>query len=250
MGISLKPIAILVDVENISPHMAIYAIRLAKRTCQPVILVSDWAACGDIRGNLWRQLKNRNDITITQVDKADNGENALDMALINSARSLFTAGIRQFFFVSSDGDFSGIISELRAGGAKVTGIGQWCASEDLKNACDRFLYFPLGANHRAARKAKWAKIIPDAQPVDYVRDCWIKAYRAIAKKYRWILLTKLCGSWAKQSKGVEIPADHPAEPRDMIKIYHDSFEWKLAGGKMLIRLKQPPTIMKVQEEDG
>lgn len=69
------------------------------------------------------------------------GKNATDMAMaVDAMDVLFNKPVDVFCLVSSDCDFTPLVTRLRAEGKQVIGFGERKAPEPFVNACSRFLY--------------------------------------------------------------------------------------------------------------
>lgn len=69
------------------------------------------------------------------------GKNATDMAMaVDAMDVLFNKPVEAFCLVSSDCDFTPLVTRLRAEGKQVIGFGERKAPDPFVNACSRFLY--------------------------------------------------------------------------------------------------------------
>ena len=135
----LKNIALLIDADNAS-HAGI----------DPVLIVLAELGQVNIRrayGNWAKQaLHNWSDIThryglqpIQQFDLTK-GKNATDMAMTIDAIDLLYAGkVDGFGIMSSDSDFTPLVTRLRQDGLLVYGFGSAKAPEAFKTACTRYI---------------------------------------------------------------------------------------------------------------
>lgn len=137
---SNKNIALLIDCDNVShAHISKIIAELAKYgTANIRRAYGDWSASG-IKG--WREKLHEFAIRPIQQFSYTSGKNATDMALVIDAMELlYTQKLDAFGIVSSDGDFTPLIMQLRANGHEVFGFGERKTPDPFVNACTSFLY--------------------------------------------------------------------------------------------------------------
>jgi NYN domain/OST-HTH/LOTUS domain len=89
----------------------------------------------------WREKLHEFAIRPIQQFSYSSGKNATDIALVIDAMELlYTQKLDAFCIVSSDGDFTPLVMQLRANGHEVFGFGARKTPEPFVNACTTFLY--------------------------------------------------------------------------------------------------------------
>lgn len=135
----LRNIALLIDADNISPQ-----------TIDPVLTVMAELGQVNIRraygnfakGNLqsWGDITNRLGIRPHQQFDLTKGKNATDMALTIDAMDLLYQGkVDGFGLMTSDSDFTPLVSRLRQDGIVVYGFGRATTPPAFQAACTRFI---------------------------------------------------------------------------------------------------------------
>ena len=136
---NLKNIALLIDADNITPA-----------AIDPVLTVMAELGQVNIRrayGNFakqglakWDTITNRYGIRPQQQFDVSKGKNATDMAMtIDAIDLLYRGKVDGFGIMSSDSDFTPLVTRLRQDGLIVYGFGSGKAPEAFKTACTRFI---------------------------------------------------------------------------------------------------------------
>lgn len=135
-----RRIALLIDADNVS-HGTIAAIlaELAKYGSANIRRAyGDWGSEA-LRG--WKAKLHDFAIRPIQQFSYTSGKNATDIALVIDAMELlYTQKLDAFCIVSSDGDFTPLILQLKANGHDVYGFGERKTPPPFVNACTSFLY--------------------------------------------------------------------------------------------------------------
>jgi hypothetical protein len=139
-------VAVLIDCENVPAAHAEAVLAEAARHGT----LSIKRAYGDFTAphlKAWRDLLPRLAVQPVQpVQYTSAGKNGSDTALVVDAMDLlYTTQTDAFCIVSSDSDFTRLVTRLREAGKRVLGIGARTTAEPLRNACDRFTYLDLVA---------------------------------------------------------------------------------------------------------
>lgn len=167
---TLKNIALLIDADNIEPE-----------SIDPVLTVMAELGQVNIRrayGNFskpglqkWGTLTHRYGIQPRQQFDMTRGKNATDMAMVIDAIDLLYQGkVDGFGIMSSDSDFTPLITRLRQDGLVVYGFGKDKTPEAFKSACTRFL--DVDKLQRTVNKEEQpesqppVKLSPDSDTVD------------------------------------------------------------------------------------
>ena len=134
-----KNIALLIDADNASPA-----------GIDPVLTVMAELGQVNIRrayGNFakdalrkWDSITNKYGIRPHQQFDVSKGKNATDMAMVIDAIDLLYQGkVDGFGIMSSDSDFTPLVTRLRQDGLVVYGFGKAGTPESFRTACTRFI---------------------------------------------------------------------------------------------------------------
>lgn len=130
--------ALLIDADNVSAkyitpiltELSRYGVITYKR------IYGDWTST---LHSTWKQELLINSITPIQQFSYTTGKNATDSAMIIDAMDiLYTNDVNGFCIVSSDSDFTRLVSRLRESGKMVIGMGENKTPEPFRKACDKF----------------------------------------------------------------------------------------------------------------
>ena len=133
-----KCYALLIDADNISAkyikpiltELSKYGVITYKR------IYGDWTST---QHSSWKDELLKNSITTIQQFSYTQGKNATDSAMIIDAMDiLYTNDVDGFCIVSSDSDFTRLVSRLRESGKMVIGMGENKTPEPFRKACDKF----------------------------------------------------------------------------------------------------------------
>ena len=135
----LRNIALLIDADNTTPA-----------GIDPVLTVMAELGQVNIRrayGNFakqglakWDKITNKYGIRPQQQFDVSKGKNATDMAMtIDAIDLLYQGKVDGFGIMSSDSDFTPLVSRLRQDGILVYGFGSAKTPEAFKTACTRFI---------------------------------------------------------------------------------------------------------------
>ncbi|MGN1266668.1 MAG: NYN domain-containing protein [Dorea sp.] len=130
--------ALLIDAENISAkyikpiltELSKYGNITYKR------IYGDWTST---QHSSWKDELLKNSILPIQQFRYTQGKNATDSAMIIDAMDiLYTKELDGFCIVSSDSDFTRLVSRLRESGKMVIGMGENKTPLPFRKACDKF----------------------------------------------------------------------------------------------------------------
>lgn len=130
--------ALLIDADNVSAkyikpmltELSKYGNITYKR------IYGDWTST---QHSSWKDELLKNSIMPIQQFSYTQGKNATDSAMIIDAMDiLYTNDIDGFCIVSSDSDFTRLVSRLRESGKIVIGMGENKTPEPFRKACDKF----------------------------------------------------------------------------------------------------------------
>lgn len=130
--------ALLIDADNVSAkyitpiltELSKYGVITYKR------IYGDWTST---LHSSWKEELLTNSITPIQQFSYTTGKNATDSAMIIDAMDiLYTNDVNGFCIVSSDSDFTRLVSRIRESGKMVIGMGENKTPEPFRKACDKF----------------------------------------------------------------------------------------------------------------
>ena len=146
--------ALLIDAENVSAkyikpiltELSKYGNITYKR------IYGDWTST---QHSSWKDELLKNSITPIQQFSYTQGKNATDSAMIIDAMDiLYTKDVDGFCIVSSDSDFTRLVSRLRESGKMVIGMGENKTPEPFRRACDKFTILENLLNEQAPGTAQ------------------------------------------------------------------------------------------------
>ena len=135
----LRNIALLIDADNITPAGIDPALTVMAELGQVNIrrAYGNFAKQGLAK---WGTLTNKYGIRPHQQFDVSKGKNATDMAMtIDAIDLLYQGKVDGFGIMSSDSDFTPLVSRLRQDGILVYGFGSAKTPEAFKTACTRFI---------------------------------------------------------------------------------------------------------------
>lgn len=136
-------LAVLIDAENV-PHSNIKGImeELAKYGTPTIKRIyGDWTQ-SVLKG--WKNVLLDNAITPIQQYSYTSGKNSSDSAMIIDAMDiLYSEKVEGFCIISSDSDFTRLVTRLREAGMRVFGIGERKTPHPFIAACDKFIYIEI-----------------------------------------------------------------------------------------------------------
>ena len=130
--------ALLIDADNVSAkyikpildELSKYGNVTYKR------IYGDWTKSNSAS---WKEELLQNSITPIQQFSYTQGKNSTDSAMIIDAMDiLYAKDVDGFCIVSSDSDFTRLVSRLRESGKMVIGMGENKTPEPFRKACDKF----------------------------------------------------------------------------------------------------------------
>jgi uncharacterized protein (TIGR00288 family) len=136
---NLKNIALLIDADNTQPAAIDPVLTVMAELGQ----VNIRRAYGNFaKGNLakWDTITNRFGIRPQQQFDVSKGKNATDMAMtIDAIDLLYQGKVDGFGIMSSDSDFTPLVTRLRQDGIVVYGFGSAKTPQSFKSVCTRFI---------------------------------------------------------------------------------------------------------------
>ena len=175
--IDAKNIALLIDADNVKPD-GIDAVLTALAELGQVNIrraYGNWAKDGLKR---WGDITNRYGIRPHQQFDLTRGKNATDMAMtIDAIDLLYQGKIDGFGIMSSDSDFTPLVSRLRQDGLPVYCFGDKKTPEALRKACTRFIDINKLVADDAASPGTETGTKVDEEVIDLLGRAWKAASR-------------------------------------------------------------------------
>ena len=140
MNIENKNIALLIDGENISPDYIEIIVDEANKHGKITYrrVYGDWTTP---QLNKWKNKINERGLTPVQQYAYTSGKNVADFTLIIEAMDiLYTGKVDGFAIVTSDSDFTKLVTRLKEDNMFVIGMGESKTPIALVNSCEAFTY--------------------------------------------------------------------------------------------------------------
>ncbi len=198
----LPNLAVLIDAENISKNkiepilyeISKFGVASVKRA------YGDWSK-GELQK--WRKTLLQHAIIPIQHFSYSTGKNSSDFALVIDAMDLlYTGHFQGFCIVSSDGDFTRLVSRLRESGIRVYGFGEAKTPKSFVNACDRFISIQnLGDSEK--EEAIVAQPLESPETRKELLELLLKAVEACADDDSWAYLADVGNYIRRVSPGFD-----------------------------------------------
>lgn len=188
MEIKDKSIALLIDAENISPKYIEIIIDEANKYGKINYrrVYGDWTTP---QLNPWKQKVSEFGLTPVQQYAYTKGKNSSDFTLIIDAMDiLFSGKVNSFCIVSSDSDFTKLVTRLREDNMFVFGMGESKTPISLVNSCETFSYLDKMLNDDSSEKPSKGKTSKTSKVGDTTS---ITPLRKIKKELNNIINTNL-----------------------------------------------------------
>lgn len=161
---TLKNIALLIDADNTTPDGIAPVLTVMAELGQ----VNIRRAYGNFaKDNLsrWGEISNRFGIRPQQQFDVSKGKNATDMAMtIDAIDLLYQGKVDGFGIMTSDSDFTPLVTRLRQDGIIVYGFGESKTPQAFKSVCTRFIDIKQLIASYAADKPGAPETAPAASP--------------------------------------------------------------------------------------
>jgi len=136
---ALKNIALLIDADNAS-HAGIDPVLTVLAELGQVNIRRAYGNWAKPALSKWNQITHRYGLQPMQQFDLTKGKNATDMAMtIDAIDLLYRGKVDGFGIMSSDSDFTPLVTRLRQDGLIVYGFGSAKAPEAFKTACTRYI---------------------------------------------------------------------------------------------------------------
>lgn len=174
---NLKNIALLIDADNASHHGIDPVLTVLAELGQVNIrrAYGNWAK--PALSN-WNKISHRYGLQPVQQFDLTKGKNATDIAMTIDAIDLLNAGkVDGFGIMSSDSDFTPLVTRLRQDGLLVYGFGSDKAPDAFKTACTRYIDVDqlIRTNSTDDKPDNGGQI--DGELIELLGDAWKAAKR-------------------------------------------------------------------------
>jgi len=173
----LRNIALLIDADNATHHGIDPVLTVLAELGQVNIrrAYGNWAKPALAS---WNKITHRYGIAPQQQFDLTKGKNATDMAMTIDAIDLLYAGkVDGFGIMSSDSDFTPLVTRLRQDGLIVYGFGSAKAPDAFKTACTRYRDVDQLIRTEAADEGKTGNTTIDRELVELLGAAWKAASR-------------------------------------------------------------------------
>lgn len=165
--------ALLIDADNVSAkyikpiltELSKYGVITYKR------IYGDWTST---HNSSWKDELLTNSIMPVQQFSYTQGKNATDSAMIIDAMDiLYTNDVDGFCIVSSDSDFTRLVTRIRESAKMVIGMGENKTPEPFRKACDKFTILENLLSEQEPGKPE-AEVAHDTLSKEKIEDAIIK----------------------------------------------------------------------------
>ena len=172
---NLKNIALLIDADNAS-HSGIDPVLTVLAELGQVNIRRAYGNWAKPALSNWNKITHRFGLQPMQQFDLTKGKNATDIAMAIDAIDLLNAGkVDGFGIMSSDSDFTPLVTRLRQDGLIVYGFGSAKAPEAFKTACTR--YIDVDQLIRTASSDDGASAAIDSDLIELLGGAWKAARR-------------------------------------------------------------------------
>jgi uncharacterized protein (TIGR00288 family) len=231
-------IAVLIDADNTSKSDAAALMEEVAKYGVPTVrrAYGDWTSN---RLSGWKDQLNRHAIQPVQQFAYTTGKNSTDFALVIDAMDLLYSGnVDAFGIVSSDSDFTRLVTRLRESGKTVYGLGRRRTPTALQNACDRFIFLEVLARGGAEEPVD-AGGTADAPPLPDLRRLLTSAVESISQDDGWVMLSAL-GSYLTKTNASFDPRNYGHPKLSALARAQSYLEIGQAEGGTSLRVRLKP----------
>ncbi len=165
-----QKIALFIDADN-APASKLEAILSELATYGVVTIRKAYGNWTSPHLKSWQEMLHEYAIQPIQQFDLTKGKNASDIALVIDAMdAMYTKDIDVMCFVSSDCDFTPMVTRALADGKVVIGFGERKTPAPFVNACSKFLYLDKKARDQEEASAKPKNIKSDTKLINLLRQ--------------------------------------------------------------------------------
>lgn len=228
-------LAVMIDVENISPLLAEHAILLALESDKRALIIAfaDWYHATQALSERYRDLQKTYRITLEQVTKINKLKNGCDIALAVNAVHL-ARHVDKFIIASHDRDFLYLIDYLKNEGKSVYGIGTSLTSESLRKT---FNYFYICAPPLRSKTEINANFYTQVRSVKYQLIDICACLQSKQNDGGWIRLSEVGQIWHERGYAEHLVPGLPRKLSVLVQNLPEDFEM-MFNGEPWIRMKR------------
>ncbi len=174
---TLKNIALLIDADNAS-HNGIDPVLTVLAELGQVNIRRAYGNWAKPALSNWNKITHRFGLQPMQQFDLTKGKNATDMAMtIDAVDLLYDGKVDGFGIMSSDSDFTPLVTRLRQNGLIVYGFGSEKAPEAFKTACTRYIDVDQLIRTSKAEDGKGQDNVLDKDLIELLGAAWKSASR-------------------------------------------------------------------------
>lgn len=175
---ALKNIALLIDADNAS-HAGIDPVLTVLAELGQVNIRRAYGNWAKPALSKWNKITHRYGLQPVQQFDLTKGKNATDMAMTIDAMDLLYRGkVDGFGIMSSDSDFTPLVTRLRQDGLIVYGFGSAKAPDAFKTACTRYIDVDQLIRNEAAEEPQQAEEASHKDAYEELIDLLGSAWKA------------------------------------------------------------------------
>ena len=227
----LKNIALLIDADNAS-HVGIDPVLTVLAELGQVNIRRAYGNWAKPALSNWNKITHRYGLQPMQQFDLTKGKNATDMAMtIDAVDLLYDGKVDGFGIMSSDSDFTPLVTRLRQDGLIVYGFGSAKAPEAFKTACTRYIdvdqLIRTSAQEEDGGKADGRQI--DQELIELLGAAWKAASR---DEERYARLQEV-GQIAGNRSSFDVRNHGFKRLSDLMKAAGDNFKLERRDGNQL-----------------
>lgn len=168
----LKNIALLIDADNAS-HAGIDPVLTVLAELGQVNIRRAYGNWAKPALSNWNKISHRYGLQPVQQFDLTKGKNATDIAMTIDAIDLLNDGkVDGFGIMSSDSDFTPLVTRLRQDGLIVYGFGQSKAPDAFKSACTRYIDVDQLIRTSQSDDRSSQSSVVDEELIELLGDAW------------------------------------------------------------------------------
>ena len=228
----LKNIALLIDADNAS-HNGIDAVLTVLAELGQVNIRRAYGNWAKPALSNWNKITHRYGLQPMQQFDLTKGKNATDMAMtIDAVDLLYDGKVDGFGIMSSDSDFTPLVTRLRQDGLIVYGFGSAKAPEAFKTACTRY----IDVEQLVKTAASQDDDKTDDQPVDQdLLDLLGAAWKAAKRDDDGFAKLQEVGQIAGNRSSFDVRNYGHKRLSDMIRSMSDNFKLERRDNQLFVK---------------
>jgi uncharacterized LabA/DUF88 family protein len=229
----LKNIALLIDADNAS-HAGIDPVLTALAELGQVNIRRAYGNWAKPALSKWNQITHRFGLQAMQQFDLTKGKNATDMAMtIDAVDLLYRGKVDGFGIMSSDSDFTPLVTRLRQDGLIVYGFGSAKAPEAFKTACTRYIDVDQLIRTEASEEDQPAS---EKQPIDReLIDLLGAAIKAASRDEEGYAKLQEVGQIAGNRSSFDVRNYGFKRLSDLVRAAGDNFKLERREGRLYVR---------------